>query len=71
MSNAIVQEASPSSHRARITSVYVLGKMGGMPIGSFCMGLYVDMFGERNAVLVPVIGMALTLFYLLVDSGMW
>ena len=71
MSRGIVQEASPSSHRTRITSVYSLCMMGGMPIGSPCIGLCVGMIGARSAVLVPVIGMALTLLYLLVDSGMW
>jgi len=71
MSRAIVQEASPTSHRARIMSVYSLGMMGGMPIGSIVLGLSVDEFGSRNAVLIPVIGMAVTLVYLAVASNMW
>ena len=71
MSRAIVQEASPSTHRARLMSVYSLGMMGGMPIGSIILGWSVDEFGARNAVLIPVIGMAITLSYLVVATDMW
>jgi MFS family permease len=71
MSRAIVQEASPTSHRARVMSVYSLGMMGGMPIGSIVLGLSVDEFGSRNAVLIPAIGMAVTLVYLAVASNLW
>ncbi len=34
MSRSIVQESAPPSHRARVMSVYSLGMMGGMPVGS-------------------------------------
>jgi hypothetical protein len=71
MSRAIVQEASPQSHRARILSVYSLGMMGGMPIGSLLLGWSVGEFGARNAVLLPSIGMALVLSYLVVASNLW
>ena len=71
MSRAIVQEASPTSHRARIMSVYSLGMMGGMPIGSIVLGWSVDVFGAREAVLIPVFGMAATLVYLVVATDMW
>jgi MFS family permease len=71
MSRAIVQEASPQSHRARILSVYSLGMMGGMPIGSLLLGWSVGEFGARNAVLLPSIGMALVLIYLVVASNLW
>jgi len=40
-----VQEAAPTSHRARVMSVYSLGMMGGMPIGSFAMGYVISAFG--------------------------
>jgi MFS family permease len=71
MSRAIVQEASPDSHRARILSVYSLGMMGGMPLGSLLLGWCVGAFGVRNAVLVPVVGMALVLVALRLRSGLW
>lgn len=71
MSRAIVQEASPESHRARILSVYSLGMMGGMPIGSLLLGWCVGVLGVRNAVLVPVLGMAVVLLALRLGSGLW
>ncbi len=71
MGRAIVQEASPESHRARILSVYSLGMMGGMPIGSLFLGWSVGEFGARNAVLLPALGMALVLIYLSVGSNLW
>lgn len=71
MGRAIVQEASPASHRARILSVYSLGMMGGMPIGSLFLGWSVGEFGARNAVLIPAFGMAFTLIYLSLGSNLW
>jgi MFS family permease len=71
MARAIVQESSPASHRARIMSVYSLGMMGGMPIGSFVLGWCVGMFGARDAVLIPVVGYACTVVYLVIASKLW
>jgi MFS family permease len=71
MSRAIVQEASPESHRARILSVYSLGMMGGMPIGSLLLGWCVGVLGVRHAVLVPVVGMAVVLVAMRLGSGLW
>lgn len=71
MSRAIVQEAAPDTHRARIMSVYSLGMMGGMPIGSLLLGWCVGQFGARDAVLVPVVGMAVTASVLLLTSSLW
>ena len=71
MSRAIVQEASPTTHRARIMSVYSLGMMGGMPIGSIVLGWSVEEFGARDAVLIPVFGMAATLVYLVIATDLW
>ncbi|MGE0623723.1 MAG: MFS transporter [Pseudomonadales bacterium] len=71
MSRSIVQEAAPETHRARIMSVYSLGMMGGMPIGSLLLGWSVGQFGARDAVLVPVVGMALVVLLLLATSRLW
>ena len=64
LSRAIVQEASPPTHRARILSVFMLGMMGGMPIGSAIIGVLVEYMGVRNAILVPGVGMLLIITYL-------
>jgi MFS family permease len=71
MARSIVQEAAPTSHRARVMSVYSLGMMGGMPIGSFAMGYVIGAFGASNAALVPVIGMAAVVTLVGVKSNLW
>lgn len=71
MSRSIVQEASPETHRARILSVYSLGMMGGMPVGSLLLGWCVGVLGVRDAVLVPVLGMAVVLVAMRLKSDLW
>jgi MFS family permease len=71
MSRAIVQEASPETHRARLMSVYSLGMMGGMPIGSIGLGWCVGQFGPHRAVLVPVLGMTIVQVLLVTRSKLW
>ncbi len=71
MSRSIVQEAAPMSHRARIMSVYSLGMMGGMPVGSLLMGYVISVFGPLNAALVPVIGMAVVVVWVGVRTNLW
>ncbi|MEM7100455.1 MAG: MFS transporter [Pseudomonadota bacterium] len=71
MSRTIVQEAAKESHRARVMSVYSLGMMGGMPIGSYTIGVAADIIGIQNAVWIPVIGMLSILIYLAIRSNLW
>lgn len=71
LSRAIVQEASPATHRARIMSVFTLGMMGGMPIGSALVGVLVEYLGVRNAVLVPGVGMLTIIAYLYLATNLY
>ena len=71
MSRSIVQEATIESHRARVMSVYAMGMMGGMPIGSFSLGVIIEWVGVQTAVLVPAIGMLSVLAYLALTSRLW
>ncbi|MCP5179921.1 MAG: MFS transporter [Pseudomonadales bacterium] len=71
MSRSIVQEAAPDSHRARLLSVFSLGMMGGMPIGSFMLGACVDLLGPRQAVWVPVLGMLAITVLLRLFTRLW
>ncbi len=71
MSRTIVQEAAVATHRARVMSVYSLGMMGGMPIGSFTLGLVTEWVGVRNAVLLPVFGMLAILVFLRLRTRLW
>ena len=71
LSRAIVQEASPPTHRARILSVFTLGMMGGMPIGSAILGVLVEYMGVQNAALIPGAGMLAVLVYLYAATGLY
>ena len=71
MSRSIVQEAAPASHRARLMSVFSLGMMGGMPFGSALLGWCVGIIGARDAVLVPVFGMAFMVLLIAANSNLW
>lgn len=71
MSRSIVQESAPPSHRARVMSVYSLGMMGGMPVGSLAMGYIIGAFGPLNAAWVPVIGMASVVAWVAWKTNLW
>ncbi len=71
MSRTLAQEAAPASHRARVMSVYSLGMMGGMPIGSVTMGYVVGAVGPLDAALMPIIGMAIVVAAVAVRSRLW
>ena len=71
LSRAIVQEASPPAYRARLISVYSLGMLAGAPIGAAFIGYCIGYMGVRNAVLIPGIGMLLTLLYLYLGTGLY
>jgi MFS family permease len=71
MSRTIVQEAAPPRFRARVMSVYSLGMMGGMPIGSVATGYIVKAVGVQDAALVPVVGMAIVVAAVAARSDLW
>ena len=71
MSRTIVQEASPPEYLARVMSVFSLGLMGGMPLGSLMMGYLIGAWGPLNAALVPVGGVALTMLVITLRSELW
>jgi len=63
MLRSIVQAASSTSHRARVMSVFSLGMLGGMPIGSLLMGYCAAVFGALPTLAVPVIGVLAAVVY--------
>jgi len=71
LGRTIIQEAAPASHRARVLSVYSLGMMGGMPLGSLMMGYVIDAFGPLNAAWVPVLGMGAAVAWTAAKSDLW
>ncbi len=58
LGRVIVQESAPASFRARSLSVYSLGTLGGMRIGSIMMGNLVVILGPLDCLLVAVAGIA-------------
>ena len=71
MSRSMVQEIAPEAFRARILSVYTLGLMSGMPIGSLLMGWCVARFGAQEALLVPAFGMGFVYLLLGLTTVLW
>ena len=71
MSRGIVQEAAPEQARARLLSVYSLGFMGGMPIGSALLGWCVEWLGPHDAIWVPVVGMLTITLALGLLTDLW
>ncbi|MCZ6887393.1 MAG: MFS transporter [Gammaproteobacteria bacterium] len=71
MGRSIVQAEAVTSHRARIMSVYSMGMMGGMPIGSLTMGYAIEYFGPIRAVWLPVIGINAMVLVVCVATRLW
>ena len=68
MLRSIVQAASSATHRARVMSVFSLGMMGGMPIGSLLMGFAAGAIGALPALLVPVVGVLAAVVYVYLST---
>lgn len=67
----IVQIVSPPTHRARLMSLFQLGFGGGGPIGSLLTGSICAVWGEKAAMLLPALAMALLIVFVLVRSRLW
>ena len=63
MLRSIVQSASSTTHRARVMSVFSLGMMGGMPIGSLLMGYCAAALGALQSLVVPAVGVLVVVIY--------
>ena len=59
LGRAIVQETAPDDFRARALSIYSLGNLGAMPVGSVLMGFLSVQLGPLNAYVVAVAGVFL------------
>jgi MFS family permease len=66
--NTVIQERVPDELRGRIISIYVLGILAGIPIGSLALGLLADAFGMRTALVVDGVFIA-TMLVGLVATG--
>jgi MFS family permease len=71
MSRTTVQEHAPPALRARVLLIFQLGFTGGMSIGALLSGFVVEIFGPRQAALVPAALMAAILLALLMRTQVW
>lgn len=71
MSRTILQERAPVTHQSRTMAALSLATAGGGPIGSLIMGFAASAFSVRWAVLVPILGVALTTAGVLAGHSIW
>jgi len=71
MSRSILQECAPATNQSCVMAVQSLPSVGGDPLGALIMGLAVSAFGVRWAVLLPVLGVALTIISVLATHSIW
>jgi MFS family permease len=70
-SRTVVQIVAPVTHRARLMSLFQLGLSGGGPIGAFIAGSICAAWGVQTALILPALGMALLIGWVLVRSRLW
>jgi hypothetical protein len=71
MSRTILQERAPPTHQSRTMAVLSLSTAGGGPLGSLIMGFAVGAAGVRWAILVPILGVAVTTLGALATHSIW
>ena len=71
VSRGIVQEAAPPAIRGRVLSVYMLGFMGGAPIGAVTYGYLAGALGPHTAILIPGTLMLACVTGVAVFSKLW
>ena len=68
--NTMLQGSVPDEYRGRVTSFYLLGILGGIPLGSQLLGSLGDIIGFRRTLLVDAFAFGAVLTTLIV-SGWW
>jgi MFS family permease len=71
MSRTILQEHAPPTHQSRVMAVLSLSTAGGGPLGSLIMGFAVSAFSVRWAILVPILGVAITTISAMAWHSIW
>jgi len=71
MSRTILQEHAPSTHQSRTMAVLSLSTAGGGPLGSLIMGFAVSALSVRWAILLPILGVAITTVSALAAHSIW
>jgi len=71
LSRAIVQEAAPASHRARIISIFQLAALGGAPVGALLVGFIIQWLGTNNLLFFAAVWLAANWLALFFFSNLW
>jgi MFS family permease len=71
MSRTILQEHAPPTHQSRTMAVLSLSTAGGGPAGALIMGFAVSALSVRWAILVPILGVAVTTASALAAHSIW
>lgn len=79
VARSVVQEMAPASHRARMLSVFQMGNMGAMPIGTLIMGFLVGglaiislpALGPLNSLFVGTVASAVMFVWALNFTDLW
>ncbi len=67
----VLQIVAPTTHRARLMSLFQLGFGGGGPIGAFIAGSLAAVWGLKVAMILPALAMAVLIGFVLVCSRIW
>ena len=71
MSRTILQEHAPPTHQSRVMAVLSLSTAGGGPLGALIMGFAISAVSVRWAILVPILGVAITTIGAMVWHSIW
>jgi MFS family permease len=71
MNRTILQEAAPSSHRARILSIFSLANLGGLPLGALLMGYSAEFWGNQGAVAMAAGGILVSVIVVGTYTDFW
>ncbi len=70
-SRTVLQIVAPATHRARLLSLFQLGRGGGGPIGALIGGAICALWGLQVALLLPAFAMMLLIAVVLARSRLW
>ncbi|MBV1883638.1 MAG: MFS transporter [Pseudomonadales bacterium] len=71
MARTIVLECAPTSHRARLLSIFQLGYLGAAPIGALTMGYLTALLGPFHTALIAGSILGLVILVVLPKAGLW
>ena len=71
MSRLMVQEFSSAEYRARVMSIFTLGLMSAVPVGSLLLGFIIGQWGPLDALIPGMIASTLIFGFGFFKTGIW